>query len=357
MRVFITFFCNFSKDNPCCTMNNQEIIKTIIHHVGMAQEGIAGYNELYARSGSDEAKHEFLFFIKPEITLNIESINLRAVLEMMFNKLSLFKLAIKDIRLLGASYLEKHDIIARHYGVINALSKKPLDYMSPEALEKFKDAFGSDPKNAKVLGSLEFLQQYNDYTPNSIDDLWQNSKSVKLAGGTYCAPVEIEGERVFLINGFHPRQLMHFIEEGRSIIAFTLTGDLDWAIARNSFIGKTNPADALPGSLRNDLLVNREQYGLPAVSLSQNGFHLSAGPIEGLVELMRYCSDFSTKKIKKPEDFVFGRELKHLFDDSQIRLICDNQTVMYKGKRINTFDLTEEKNSEVALQLLQECTL
>ncbi len=336
-------------------MNNQEIIKMIIHHVGMAQEGIAGNNELYTCSGSREEKHEFLFFVKPEITLNIESIHLQAILEMMFDKLSLYQLTVKDIRLLGASYLEKYDIIARHYGVINALSRKPLDYMSPEAYEKFKDAFGSDPKDAKVLGSLEFLQQYNDFTPNSVDELWQNSKSVKLAGGTYCAQVQIEGEQVFLINGFHPRQLMHFTEEGRSLVAFTLTGDLDWAVARNNFIGKTNPAEALPDSLRNNLLVNREQYGLPSVSASQNGFHLSAGPVEGLVELMRYCSDYSTQKIKKPEDFIFGRELKRLFDDSKIRSIYDNQVVTYNGKRINTFDLTEEKNSETALQLLKEC--
>jgi hypothetical protein len=338
-------------------MNIQEIIKMIIHHTGMAQEGIAGYNELYARSGSDEAKHEFLFFIKPEITLNIESINLKVILEMMFNKLDQYKLTIKDIRLLGASYLEKYDIIARHYGVINALSRKPLEYMSPEALEKFKEAFGLDPKDAKVLGSLELLQRYNDYTPSSVDGLWQNSKSVKLAGGTYCALVEIEGEQVFLINGFHPKQLMHFTEEGRSIIAFTLTGDLDWAVARNNFIGKTNPAEAIAGSLRNDLLVNRGKYGLSSVSSSQNGFHLSAGPVEGLIELMRYCSDYSTKKLRNPEDFVFGRELKRLFDDSQIRMICDNQVVTHNGKRINTFDLTEEKNSETALQLLKESTL
>ncbi|MBN1143656.1 MAG: hypothetical protein JXA72_04510 [Bacteroidales bacterium] len=336
-------------------MNNQEIIKMIIHHVGMAQEGIAGYNELYVHSGADEAKHEFLFFAKPEITLHIESINLKSILEMMFNKLVQYKLTVKDIRLLGASYLEKYDIISRHYGVINALSRKPMDYLSPEALEKFKEAFGLDHKDAKILGSLELLQQYNDFTPSSVDELWQNSKSVKLAGGTYCAPVEIEGEQVFLINGFHPKQLMHFTEEGRSIIAFTLTGNLDWAVARNNFIGKTNPAEAITGSLRNDLLVNREHYGLSSVSSSQNGFHLSAGPVEGLVELMRYCSDYSIKKLRNPEDFVFGRELKRLFDDSKIRMICNNQVVTHNGKRINTFDLTEEKNSETALQLLKAC--
>jgi hypothetical protein len=335
-------------------MNNAEIIKTIIRHVGMAQEGNAICEELYSDTLHDKAKHEFLFFIKPEITLGVESINLQAILDMLFKKLALYKLTIQAIKLLGASYLEKYDIIARHYGVI---SKKPYAFLTSEAVEKFKVAFGKAPDQVKVLGSLEFLQHFPDYTPFSIDDLWQKSQSVKLAGGTYCVPVIIEGQEIYLINGFHPRQLIHFTEEGRSIVAFTLAGDLDWSVARNSFIGKTNPAEALPGSLRNELLVNQNAYGLQSVTSSQNGFHLSAGPVESLVELMRYCSDYSTKNLKTPNDFVFGRELMRHFNETDIKLICENQLVTHKGKKTSVFDLTEEKNNVEALDLLIESIL
>ena len=61
--------------------------------------------------------------------------------------------------------------------------------------------------------------------------------------------------------------------------------------------------------------VNKEKFGLDEVSASQNGFHLSAGPVEGLVELMRYGSDFSTGEIKKPSDFSFGKELLRVFSE------------------------------------------
>jgi hypothetical protein len=344
----------FKKKYSRCFMNNTEIIQKIIKHIGLAQEGITSYDELYSSPLPDNAQHEYLFFIKPEITQYAESIDLQAILTMMFGKFTQFKLIVKDIRLLGASYLEKFDIIARHYGVINALSRKPRELLSDEAVEKFKAIYGKTSVEINMLGSLEFLQHFPDYTPFSLDELWQKSKSEKLAGGTYCAVVAVQGKEVFLINGFHPRQLIHFTEKGRSIVAFTLTGDLDWSIARNNFIGKTNPAEALSGSLRNELLNHHQTFGLQTVSSSQNGFHLSAGPVEGLVELIRYCSDYSTNRIKTTDDFFFGRTLKGLFSEAEIRQICENQLVTFKGKKISTFDLTEEKNGSTALVLLKE---
>jgi hypothetical protein len=336
-------------------MNNQELVQKILHHVGQAQEGNTNYESIYVNSLPDSAKHEFLFFIKPEITLNIDTINFRAILEMMFEKLGKYELRIRDVVILGATYLEKFDIIAQHYGVINAMSRRPLEHLTSDAVSKFRAVFGKSTDQVKLLGSLEFLQHFPDFTPLSLDDLWQSSQTVKLAGGTYCAMVTVNGEEIYLINGFHPRQLIHFTEKGRSIIAFTLAGELDWSVARNGFIGKTNPADALPGSLRNELLINQEKYGLESVSASQNGFHLSAGPVEGLVELIRYCSDYSEKRLKSTGDFVFGRQLKQQFSDEEIRMICKNHVVDYQEKRINVFDLTEERNSSTALELLREC--
>jgi hypothetical protein len=338
-------------------MNSQEIIKQLIHTIHLAQEENVNYKKLYSDPLPDNPQHEFLFFIKPEITLNEDSIDLQAILEMMFEKFTQFKLTVKDIRLLGASYLEEFDIIAQHYGVINALSRTPREFLSHEAVEKFRLIYGRKPADVKILGSLEFLQHFNNYNPFSLDLLWQNSQSVKLSGGTYCAKVTVENKEVFLINGFHPRQLIHFTEKGHSIITFTLTGNLSWSVARNNFIGKTNPADASPGSLRNELFRRQQSFGLQTVSASQNGFHLSAGPVEGLAELIRYCSDYSIKKINIPDDFIFGRQLKDFFNTSEIRPICENHLVTYKGEKIRTFDLTEEKNASEALQLLKESSL
>jgi hypothetical protein len=335
-------------------MNQSEIIQRIIAAVKTAGSQAVLREEILAEQGEESGRHEFLFFIKPEITLGNKGINLTAILDLLFDALKRYHFTVKNIHLLGASYLHQYNIIAQHYGVINALSRQPLQHFTSDAVTKFRQVFGLAPEEVTVMGSLEFLQHFPEHTPQSLDLLWQQSKTEKLAGGNYCARIEKDGKVIYLINGFHPRQLIHFTEKGRSIIAFTLTGDVDWAVARNQFIGKTNPADALPGSLRNELLRNQSLFGLDSVSASQNGFHLSAGPVEGLAELIRYCSDLTAGKQKSYQDFVFGRTLQKHFDNHIIEMICSNHPVSYNGKLTGTFDLTEEKNSDQALALLKE---
>ena len=193
---------------------------------------------------------------------------------------------------------------------------------------------------------------FPDFNASSLDYLWQNARTEKLAGGTYAAKVMIDGEEIYIINGFHPRQLEHYVRQGRCIITMTLSGDLSWKDARNAFIGVTSPKDALPGSLRNMLLQNRELLGLQTVSSSWNGFHLSAGPVEGIVELMRYTSDFSKNEHRSFSDFSFGKMLAAKFSNETIGKILSNAPVDTGIKKISVFDLTEEKNSREAIEIL-----
>ena len=338
-------------------MDNAVIIQQILHQIKDAKVKSTASANIYENKEQHDQLHEFLFFIKPEIIQVEDEDKLKSILELLLRIISQFGFIIRDIRLLGASYLEKYDIIAQHYGVINSLSREPLKVFTTEAKNKFREVYGHAPEDVKVLGSLQFLQQYPLYKPDSLQHLWQQSQTTKLSGGNYCALVKAGGEDVYLINGFHPKQLIHFTAKGRMIIPFKLTGNLDWAVARNRFIGKTNPADAVPGSLRNELLVNKEKLGLNEVSASQNGFHLSAGPVEGLVELMRYGSDFAAADVKKPADFSFGRQLLKVFSEEATGIICSNRIVSYRGNKISTFDLTEEKNSREAIEILKECNL
>ena len=335
-------------------MNRTVLIRKITENIQLAREEKITYEVIYENYLTDHKDHEFLFFIKPEITGNEKNIKLESILELTFDKLSLFGLAVKDIRILGASYLEKFDVIARHYGVINAMSRSPREYLSADALVRFNDEFGKSTDQVTLMGSLEFLQHFPQFAPDSLNELWQSSKALKLAGGTYCALVRPDNKDIYLINGFHPKQLIHFTEKGRSIVAFTLNGNLDWASARNNFIGKTNPVDAATGSLRNEILARQKELGLHQVSASRNGFHLSAGPVEGLVELIRYCSNYAVDQVKTPDDFLFGRKLKSVLGSENVLKSMENHLVNHHGNYIRVFDLTEEKNSVEALQLLKE---
>lgn len=311
-----------------------------------------GYRLLFKERG-EEKRHEMLFFIKPEVTGLAESIQHR-ILELVFSKFDQFGLAVREAALLDSDYLERYDIVARHYGVINALSRDPLGAMSPDAKEQFSQVFGLDANRAPLIGSIPFLEEFPELDPESLNQLWQSSKAIKLSGGTYCAPVERNGQLYYLVNGFHPKQLEHFTLAGRSVLAFALAGDVQWQAARNEFIGKTNPADAAPGSLRNELFRRQQEFGLKQVSASLNGFHLSAGPLEALVELIRYGSDLSRGPARETGGYSFGRQLLAEFPEEMVSYFLRNGMLSWNNKKINAFDLTEEKDADAAVGLLKE---
>jgi hypothetical protein len=333
-------------------MENQ-ITNLIKNAIIEAQTGRSQRKQIYSDPKAT-GDHEFLFFIKPEISIQSDSIKLDLILELIIGKINEFNLQIKNIVILPAAYLEKHSIIAQHYGVINAIARNASENLSSEAKNKFKEQYGADINNVKIFGGLELIKAYPAFTPLSIDFMWQNSPTVKLGGGAYCQSLKFDGQPVFLVNGFHPRQLEHFIAPGRSIVAFTLVGSTSWKTARNNFIGKTNPQDAENGSIRRILLENMNIFGLKAVNSSWNGVHLSAGPVEGLVELIRYNTDFNSEIKLTTSDFSFGKKLGENFRPDTIQKIFVNSTIQYEGKETNIFDCTEEKDVAEAIDILKK---
>ena len=309
---------------------------------------------IYENKEETKGRNEFLFFIKPEITSFSENVHIDEIINLIFSKIKAFSLTIQNIKILSAKYLAEYSIIARHYGVINKLATSPLQYFSEEAKNKFQNLFNLKIEDAEILGGVELLKKYPTLKPESLDYLCQNTKSEKLAGGTYVNRLKLDGNEIYLINGFHPRQLEHFTAPGRSIVTFTLVGDTSWKIARNDFIGKTNPMDATKGSIRNELLLNKENFGLKTVSSSWNGVHLSAGPVEGLVELIRYNSDFSAPNIKSHKDYDFGKRLDDTFSSEIVEKIKSNPNVSYDQRYKSVFDLTEETDSIDAIEILKK---
>ena len=335
-----------SKDN--ITTNISDSIKK-------AQKEEIFFEEIYKNTNLPIGKNEFLFFIKPEITLSSTNIQIEKVIDLVQEKISHFGLNIHNIKIPSAKYLEQYNIIAQHYGVINKISSNAIQNMSESAKEKFKEIYGKSVTEVKTLGGTEFLEQYPSFNAYVLDYLWQNVENKKLAGGTYCEVIKVDDEIIYLINGFHPRQLKHFTEKGRSIVIMTLSGNLSWNEARNNFIGATNPSSANKGSLRREFLDLKTELGLSEVSQGVNGVHLSAGPVEALIELRRYNSDFSNESsVKDFTDFSFGTKLKEAFPNGQFEKITSNINLNANGKTISIFDLTEEKDSDEAISELSK---
>jgi hypothetical protein len=334
-------------------MNPSQVLSSIVSVINESRISTP-FNKNLEINSYAKGENEFLFFIKPEITLDDNNIQLESILTFILDKLSGFNFEIKNIRVINAAYLEIHNIISQHYGVINKLSSDVKSNISSEAIDNFESLYNEQFKNTNVLGSIEFLEKFDYFSPTALSVLWQNSSTEKLAGGTYSQKLTIDGTTTYLVNGFHPRQLEHFISPERTIVVMTLKSNTSWSDARNKLIGKTNPQDALQGSIRKELLERKNEFGLKEISSSWNGVHLSAGAVEGLVELMRYNSDYETNHISNISDYQFGRYLVKFFGKEKAAWLLTNPNMNYKGKEMSVFDLTEELNTEDCLLLLRD---
>jgi len=330
------------------------LIPLIAEKIRQAQHGLLVSENIYRNTHTFFGKNNWLFFIKPEITQPLPSIKLEAILELVLSKIEGFDFHIHDVKILSADYLKQYDLIRQHYGVIDDVALLGRKALTTKGKEKFLEIFGVPADDVKVLGGLEFLDEYPFFNAHSLDCLWQNSENQKLASGTYAEKVRVDLETVYLLNAFHPRQLEHFTEKGRSIVVMNLSGDLAWRDARARFAGATNPLKAEKGSLRRELLENKDTFGIPDVSQSYNGIHLSAGPVEALIELRRFESDFSAQTGALPFDaFPFGRQLMQAVGciPGQVE---QNALIQAEGRRLSVFDLTEDMDADEAIRLLKQ---
>ena len=337
-------------------MNIPKNLTTLVaDKIRLAQTGLAYDEIILGDTQVPVLKNEYLLFLKPEITMPSQTVQLEPVIDLILEQMDAFGFVIHDVRILAASYLEAFNLIDQHYGVISMVSNLGLNAMTEGAKIRFKELFGVDATEANVLGGMEFLRKYPFFNYHSLDCMWQNSENLKLASGTYVEKLRIDQETVFVLNAFHPKQLRHFTEPGRSIVLFNISGDRSWKEARESFAGATDPRKAVKGSLRRLLMERKDEFGIPEVSQSFNGIHLSAGPVEALIELHRFDSDHSNPDGESDfKDFSFGKEVLHTFGEIPEALL-NNETIEMDGKSISIFDLTENLDSDEALLLLTNC--
>ncbi|HET9571255.1 MAG TPA: hypothetical protein VFP20_07615 [Bacteroidales bacterium] len=327
----------------------------IVDKIRLAQTGRVYDEVVLPDTALPVLKNEYLFFLKPEITMPSDTIQLEPIIDLVLKQLDTFGLVIHDVRILSASYLETFNLIDQHYGVISFVSNQGKNALTESAKTRFQELYGVRADESNVLGAMEFLRKYPFFNDHSLDCMWQNSENNRLGSGTYVEKLRIDQEEVYLLNGFHPKQLRHFTEPSRSIVLFNISGDRPWKEARERFAGATDPRKAVDGSLRRLLLERKSEFGIPDVSQSFNGIHLSAGPVEALIELHRFDSDHSNPDGEADfKDFSFGRALLNEFGEIPEPLL-NNAALDVEGKFTTVFDLTENLDSDEAILLLKKC--
>jgi len=300
---------------------------------------------------ADTSEHQFLFFFKPEATCA----NIRAIMDISLKVLTGAGVTFGAIRVVGGPYLDKHDIMVQHYGVISQIYKQGYSAISDQAKAELQDKFARDVEAVgNPVGGYEFVQAHPEFNPLSLCVLSDNVGSKRLAGGTYLLKFKYFGKTALVLNAFHGYQLVPFLSKGNALIVFECRSKTSWEDLRGNLCGTTDPTTAAPGSIRNELLVQKEKTGMVSVDKGSNGVHMSAGPLEGLVELKRFFSDADNGITLNYTDLSFGANLVEAgLTEEQVNHLATNPDVPHEGKSISVFDLTEEKNAAESVATLK----
>lgn len=332
-------------------------ITTMIEAIQEAKQR-RGFISIIDYKASETTENEYCLFIKPELT-GINAERFKYVAELIFERIQAFEQTPIAVSAIEASYVVKHNIMAEHYGVIDSISRHGIDVISEGARQRLNEITAEDPNvKLETLGAHQFLDRFPYFSAQALAVFYDNLKNIKLAGGTHCVRAIVRGVPVLLFNGFHPEQLERYTIPGSVILAFVFRTSVPWKILRTNMTGATNPAKALPESIRGALFSQKDRLGLDEVSSGKNGVHVSAGPVEGMVEIMRFMSNLDENRILSPDQTTFGKLLlKNTKDSQQLSYLSGNPNIEGENTQIPVFDFTEEIDAVTALDRLIEVGL
>jgi hypothetical protein len=102
------------------------------------------------------------------------------------------------------------------------------------------------------------------------------------------------------------------------------------------------------------LLRNAADWGVPIVNKGLNGIHLSAGPLEGMVELLRFRPATAEAEASTYSRTNFGAQLEAELGRGSADHFAENPVLSVDGNSISAFDATEGKNPDEAIRILRE---
>lgn len=300
-----------------------------------------------------DQQNELVFFFKPGCFNAAEHGHVQDIVELGLKELQDYHVTIAGVLLLSGRRLEELEIMDRHYGYINRLSKQASKVLHDEDFQHIYEELGitSGSEKYQVLGGHEFLQRFQDYDANRLRELWASKHSHKLRSGFYIQEYDIASQQVILVNGFHPSQLAFFTDPSHKIILLLLQSDTNWHDLKYDMVGDTFPENAKVTSIRGELYTHHERYGLKEVTVSNNMVHLSAGPFEAMFEGYNFLHAMPTLHFNLMNTNM-GR-LMHAkgLTDADVDTCLQNPVVTIEGEEVDLFTATEDKNSNEAIEV------
>jgi hypothetical protein len=295
--------------------------------------------------GKEGWQNELVLFMKPELQMVSDPAYIRQSALFILNKLAEYQAEVHGIAIVGGQFLANNGIMDRHYGYINHLSKQASRVLQADDLAKIAAAFDL-PSLAGIplYGGHEYLNSHPEETVTHLDAFWFSKKAIKIRSGFYIQQYEKNGAPFILVNGFHPSQLLHFTTPDRRIVLFLVHSSTPWKTLRNDMVGNTFPEKAAPSSIRGSFFADPAGFGLSKVDISQNGAHLSAGPFEGVFEVLNFFGSLYERADQKPMPLLIRRLVARGLTAETALKVRANPAVTVDEKNTDLFSATVRRD-------------
>jgi len=300
--------------------------------------------------GNTTRKNELVFFIKPELLCVEDDTKILNSLEMIGELFSAYQIQVDGLVIVPGKVLENYQIMNRHYGLINQLSRKASEIVNDDTRKEiFKALNKEDHGDYKILGGHEFAQIYG-IDVDTLDKIWFGQGAQKLRSGFYFVDITYHDDPILLINGFNPSQLLHFTREDHQIILMLIHSDTDWYDLKFNLVGDTFPARAKPDSIRGQLFAHPNRFGLDDVGINNNGVHLSAGPFEAAFEVVNFFGEIISYAPDDNPPLAIQRTIQNEVDRNLALSFLENPPI---GES-DLFSETENLNTDSAIKFAME---
>jgi len=300
--------------------------------------------------GKEGWQNELVLFMKPELQMVSDPAYIGESARLILQKLAEYQAEVHGIAIVGGQFLANNGIMDRHYGYINHLSKQASKILSAEDLAKIAAGLGLPSiVGIPLYGGHEYLNSHPEETIAHLNAFWFSKKAIKIRSGFYIQQYEKNGAPFILVNGFHPSQLVHFTAPDHRIVLFLVHSNTPWQALRNDMVGNTFPEKAAPSSIRGTFFADPAGYGLTKVDISQNGAHLSAGPFEGVFEVLNFFGSLYERADQKPLPLLIRRLMARGLSAEAALKVRANPAVTLGEKTTDLFSATEDMETDAAI--------
>lgn len=300
--------------------------------------------------GQTDRQNELVFFVKPELFDVAEDAKILNSLQLIESKFDAFHVEVNGMLILPGSVLAEFEIMNRHYGFINQLSRKASEMVTDETRQEMINALDPGQNgDHSILGGHEFLQHYQADI-DTLNEIWFGQGAKKLRSGFYFIEHTYNGDPILLVNGFHPSQLLHFTRADHRILLMLIHADTDWYDLKFSLVGDTFPERADPDSIRGQLYANPGHFGQDEVGINTNGVHLSAGPFEAAFEVVNFFGKILSLDPEQTPPLAIQRTIQVGVSPEQALSLLENPAI---GES-DLFSETENLNTDQGVRFAKE---